>query len=111
MKVWRSYIDTLHGKGEKIFASLLNSDTPEIKDNLILITYPNQMMKTELIKVKSKALRHLREELNNYNLDFKIIVNEETEKNFAYTPQEKYDFLKSKNKSIVALKKTFNLEL
>ncbi len=111
MKVWRAYIETLHGNGEKIFASLLNSDTPKIENNLIVITYPNQMMKAELTKVKSKAIKHLRKELNNYDLDFKIIVNEENEKNFAYTPQEKYDFLKGKNKSIITLKKTFNLEL
>ena len=111
LKVWRSYIETLHGNGEKIFASLLNSDTPKIENNLIVITYPNQMMKTELIKVKSKALQHLRKELNNYDIDFKVIVNENKEKNFAYTPQEKYDFLKNKNKSIISLRKTFNLEL
>ena len=111
LKVWRSYIETLHKNGEKIFASLLNSDLPKVENNLIVITYPNQMMKKELNRVKSKALKHLRAELNNYDVDFKVIVNEENEKNFAYTPQEKYEFLKSKNKSIVTLRKTFNLEL
>lgn len=69
------------------------------------------MMKAELIKVKSKALKHLRKELNNYAIDFKISVNEENVKKFAYTPQEKYDLLKSKNKAIITLRKTFNLEL
>ena len=68
-------------------------------------------MKTELNKVKSKALKYLRQKLNNYDIDFKIIVNEEIEKNFAYTPQEKYEFLKEKNKAISTLRKTFNLEL
>ena len=111
LKIWNAYIETLHENGEKIFASLLNSDTPKVENNLIVITYPNQMMKTELNRVKSKALKHLRIELNNYDVDFKVIVNEENEKNFAYTPLEKYDFLKSKNKSIVSLRKTFNLEL
>ncbi len=111
LKVWRSYVESLHNNGEKIFASLLNADTPELNGNLIVISYPNQMMKKELNKVKSKALKHLRKELNNYDIDFKVTVNEENEKNFAYTPQEKYDFLKSKNKSIITLRKTFNLEL
>ena len=111
LKVWRSYVDNLHNNGEKIFASLLNADTPKLDGNLIVISYPNQMMKKELYKVKSKALEHLRKELNNYDIDFKVIVNEESEKNFAYTPQEKYDFLKSKNKAIITLRKTFNLEL
>ncbi len=111
LEIWSSYVESLHNNGEKIFASLLNADTPKLNKNLIVISYPNQMMKKELNKVKSRALKHLRKELNNYDIDFKVIVNEENEKNFAYTPQEKYDFLKSKNKSIITLRKTFNLEL
>lgn len=69
------------------------------------------MMKAELNKVKFKALKHLRKELNNYAIDFKISVNEENVKKFAYTSEEKYDLLKSKNKAIITLRKTFNLEL
>ena len=111
LEVWYAYIETLHENGEKIFASILKADTPKVENTLVLVTYPNQMMKAELIKVKSKALKHLRKELNNYSIDFKISVDEENEKKFAYTPQEKYDLLKSKNKAIIKLRKTFNLEL
>ena len=110
-QVWNSYVESLHGNGEKIFASLLKADTPELENNMIVMTYPNQLMKSELNKVKSKALKYLRQKLNNYDIDFKIIVNEEKEKNFAYTPQEKYEFLKEKNKALSILRKTFNLEL
>ena len=111
IEIWNAYIDELHKNGEKIFASILKADTPVIKNNLICVTYPNEMMKTELNKVKSKALKHLREKLNNYSLEFKIDVNEENTKRFAYTPQEKYEFLKTKNEAIIKLKNTFNLEL
>jgi len=111
LKVWNNYIEDLHQKGEKIFASILKADIPKIKNNFICVTYPNEMMKIELTKVKSKALKHLRKELNNYSLDFKIDVNEENTKVFAYTPQEKFEFLKNKNKTISTLRKTFNLEL
>lgn len=111
LSVWNNYIEDLHQKGEKIFASILKADIPKIKNNFICVTYPNEMMKIELTKVKSKALKHLRKELNNYSLDFKIEVNEEKTKVFAYTPQEKFEFLKNKNKAISTLRKTFNLEL
>ena len=97
LKIWVKYIEDLHHKGEKIFASILKADLPTIKSNLICVTYPNEMMKAELLKVKSKALNHLRQKLNNYSIDFKITVNEENTKKFAYTPQEKYDLLKEKN--------------
>ena len=69
------------------------------------------MMKAELLKVKPKALNYLRKELNNYSIDFKVSVNEENAKKFAYTPQEKYDLLKEKNEAISKLRRTFNLEL
>lgn len=111
IEIWNAYIDELHKNGEKIFASILKADTPVIKNNLICVTYPNEMMKNELNKVKSKALKHLREKLNNYSLEFKIDVNEENTKKFAYTPQEKFEYLKTKNEAIVKLKNTFNLEL
>ncbi len=111
LKTWNSYIEDLHEAGEKIFASILKADTPKIQNNKICVTYPNKMMKAELIRVKSKALKHLRKALNNYSIDFKIAVNEENIKKFAYTPQEKYELLKSKNEAVATLRKAFNLEL
>ena len=110
-KIWNTYINELHDKGEKIFASILKADKPKIKNNFICVSYPNKMMKAELLKVKPKVLKFLRKELNNYSLDFKIDINEENTKVFAYTPQEKFEFLKNKNDAISTLKKTFNLEL
>lgn len=111
LKIWFAYIDSLHQNGEKIFASILKADTPKIEKNLIFVTYPNMMMKIELEKVKPKALMHLRKALNNFSIEFHITVNEENTKNFAYTPQEKYELLRSKNEALAALRKTFNLEL
>ncbi len=111
LKIWNSYIHDLHQSGEKIFATILKTDTPKIKNNTIFVTYPNKMMKAELLKVKPKALKYLRQELNNYSIDFEITVNEEAAKKFAYTPQEKYELLKEKNEAIALLKKTFHLEL
>jgi len=111
LKIWQEYIEYLHNNGEKIFASLLKADIPKIRKNLICVIYPNEMMKAELIKVKPKALKYLRNKLNNFSIDFEISVNEENTKRFAYTQEEKYELLKEKNKAIMVLRKTFNLEL
>lgn len=111
LKIWNTYIHDLHQKGEKIFASILKTDIPKIKNNTIFVTYPNNMMKAELLKVKPKVLRHIRQKLNNFSIDFDITVNEESAKRFAYTPLEKYELLKEKNEALSLLKKTFNLEL
>lgn len=110
-QVWQDYIDGLIEGGEKILASILMADKPVLKDQMILVTYPNQLMKKELLRVRPKVLKHIRSALNNYSVDFEIEVKEENQKRFAYTPQEKYELLKEKNSEISFLRKTFNLEL
>ncbi len=110
-KVWSGYIDGLHNSGEKILASILMADKPTLKGDKIHLSYPNQLMKKELLRVRPKVLKAIRRELNNHDVDFVVEVREENEKRFAYTPQEKYELLKEKNKNISLLRKTFNLEL
>lgn len=110
-QVWSDYIDGLHSSGEKILASILMADKPTLKGHQIHLSYPNQLMKKELIRVRPKVLKAIRRELNNHDVDFVVEVREENEKRFAYTPQEKYELLKEKNKNISLLRKTFNLEL
>lgn len=111
LKVWHEYINYLHKNGDKIFASILNADTPIIKNNLIHVTYSNKLMEAELHKVKPKALKYLRGKLNNYGLDFKVAINENETNKIAYTAQEKYELLRSKNSAISTLRKTFKLDL
>ena len=101
----------LHEKGEKLLASVLKADTPQIRQEKICLTYPNELMKTELLKVRPRVLRYLRDQLNNHGIDFEVTVNEDTTKRFAYTPQEKYELLKEKNKALSSLRRAFNLEL
>ena len=111
LKLWESYKEKLEKNGEKIVASIMNTDTPKLLENTIELTFPNSMMKGEFNKTKPKLLRFLREALNNYSVDFEIQVKEENTKKFAYTPQEKYNKLLEKNKALAKLKKTFKLDL
>ena len=89
----------------------MNADIPKVKGFIIELTFPNSMMKAELLKIRPKLLKYFREKLNNYSIDFDIKVNEESEKKFAYTPQEKYNKLLEKNKALAKLKNTFKLDL
>ena len=111
LKLWDGYIDRLNKNGEKIIASIMNANRPKVHVESIEIVFPNSMMEAEFDKMKPKLLRYLREKLNNYGIDFKSIVNEENEKKFAYTPQEKYNKLLEKNKALAMLKNTFKLDL
>jgi DNA polymerase-3 subunit gamma/tau len=111
IEVWNTYVNDLHQKGEKILASILKADSPKLKGYMIHVAYPNEMMKVELLKVRPKVLRYIREKLNNYEIDFEIEVNEVNTKRFAYTPQEKYELLREKNEALTLLRKKFNLDL
>jgi len=92
-------------------ASIMNADDPKVKGSAILLNFPNEMMKNEMLKIRTKVLRHFREALNNYSIDFEITVSEQTASKFAYTPQEKYAKLLEKNKALAELKKRFKLDL
>ncbi len=111
IELWNSYIEKLNKKGKRISASIMNTDIPKVTNHTIELTFPNSMMKAELLKIRPKLLKHFREELNNYSIDFDIKVNEENEKKFAYTPQEKYNKLLEKNKALAKLKSAFKLDL
>ena len=89
----------------------MNANRPKVLLEGIEIVFPNTMMEAEFLKMKPKLLRYFREKLTNYSIDFKTIVNEENEKKFAYTPQEKYNKLLEKNKALAKLKNTFKLDL
>ena len=111
LELWDTYIAKLNKNGEKIIASIMNADRPKVLVETITITFPNSMMEAEFNKIKPKLLRFLREQLNNYSIDFNSIVNEENNKKFAYTPQEKYNKMLEKNNALAKLKKTFKLDL
>ena len=68
-------------------------------------------MKVEVERAQGPLLEFLKRKLNNYDIGLDIAVNEEVQRKYAYTPQEKYDKLKDHNPDIEILRKTFDLEL
>ncbi|MCB0473525.1 MAG: DNA polymerase III subunit gamma/tau [Flavobacteriaceae bacterium] len=111
IKSWKKYSKNLDKKGEKIMASIMNANLPETDKNSIVFHLPNSMMKTEFERQKPSLLRHLKEVLQNYKLSLKVLVNEDEEKKYAYTPQEKYNKLLEKNQTLAKLKSTFKLDI
>ena len=109
---WTAYVEKLENSGRKILASALSTDVPKVLgDHVVWIELPNHTMKKEIEREQAELLSFLRQNLRNYDLSLKIDVNEEAAKQYAYTPQEKYDKLRQKNPAIDLLKKQFDLEL
>ena len=110
-EAWKAYIEIILKDGEKILAALMGSCIPTANRNNLVMEMPNKLMKIDLEKAKPKILRYIKKELQNYSIDFDIKVNEKIEKKFAYTPQEKFAYLKDKNELIGTLKQKFDLDL
>ncbi|MFK5959499.1 MAG: DNA polymerase III subunit gamma/tau [Lutibacter sp.] len=109
--LWKQYIEKLQLQGKKSVASIMNASKPTVINNEIHFELPNSLMKDQLERAKGPLIKFLRKKLNNFKTTIKIDVNEEVTKKYAYTPQEKYEKLKEKNKVLELLKKTFDLDL
>ena len=109
---WKNYTELIEEKGQKILAATLDSDVPKrIGEHTIWIELPNSTMKKEVERDQYGLMQYLKEKLNNFSLELKITVNEETAKQYAFTPEEKYQKLREKNPAIDLLRNTFDLEL
>ena len=111
-KHWSDFVQKLDTEGRKILASNLSTDLPKLLDeSTISIELPNSTMKKEIEREQHELMLHLKKNLNNYSINLKVIVNEETAKKYAFTPEEKYNKLREKNPTIDLLRKTFDLDL
>ncbi|WP_299554334.1 DNA polymerase III subunit gamma/tau [Seonamhaeicola sp.] len=111
IKVWNTYIQNLQKAGKRNLASILSIDTPKVKDTTVYLEFPNATNKVEVERNQYDLLAFVRKALNNFDIDLSITVNEVMEKQYAYTPIEKFEKLKEKNPNIELLKKTFNLDV
>jgi DNA polymerase-3 subunit gamma/tau len=99
-------------KGEQNIASLLKISKPFLADTTtVYFNVPSDLNKLELEREFTTFIPYLRANLKNYDLLVKVIVDELTEKNFIYTPEEKYERLKEINPVIDLLKQEFDLDV
>ena len=111
LAAWNEYVQRLQKNGQKILASILDTDTPVIKNKIFNITLPNSTMKVELERAKGPVIKYLRKRLNNSYVDLEIDVNEAVAKKYAFTGREKFDKMAEKNPMLEKLRKTFDLDI
>ncbi|WP_299248585.1 DNA polymerase III subunit gamma/tau [uncultured Lacinutrix sp.] len=110
-EVWNAFIIKIEAEGKMNLAAILSIDKPTLKGTTIHLTFPNSTNKVEVERQSFDLLQYLRKKLKNYDISLDIDINEEMQKKFAYTPDEKYEKLKEKNPNIELLRKTFDLDL
>lgn len=108
---WDNFVLKTEKQGKFNLASILQIDTPKLEGTTIHLEFPNATNKVEVERQQYELLGSLRKELNNFNISLSITVNEELEKNYAYSTIEKFEKLKEKNSKIELLRKTFDLDI
>ncbi|WMI65017.1 DNA polymerase III subunit gamma/tau [Aestuariibaculum sp. YM273] len=108
---WNEYTDAIRSKGQYNLASILAMDVPKVKGTTIHVEYPAETNKVEVERNQYELMSYIRKSLNNYDISLSIDVNEVKQKQYAYTPIEKYEKLKEKNANIDVLRKTFDLDI
>lgn len=110
-EMWGIYSSKMEKEGKLILVSHLAMTPPKLKGETIFLSFPNNTIKIEVEKEKQHLLDFLRKNLQNFNIDLTIEVNEIEEKKYAYTPREKYEKLKEKNPLIEKLRQEFDLNI
>ena len=112
LSFWDIYKNKKFENGDQNIGSLLNISKPVFNtETEIQFSVPSDMNKVELEREFTEFIPYLRENLHNYDLSIKVIVDEKTEKNFIYTSKEKYERLKEINPAIDLLRKEFDLDI
>ena len=71
----------------------------------------NKALEDEIQETKTEILDFLRKELQNYNLSIDTKINIDQKARKAYTPMEKFAKMSKKNHHLIALVKTFDMDI
>ncbi|MEZ4854171.1 DNA polymerase III subunit gamma/tau [Flavobacterium sp.] len=109
--VWNKYAQRLTDQGKMLMATYMKMNDPVLNGTTIELCLPNNSTKEEFLSGVNELLGYLRGKLHNHDIAIEVIVNESTEKKYAFTPIEKYERLKEINPNIELLKKLFDLDI
>ena len=108
---WNELAERMKANNRITIYTLMTSTPPRLKENIIEIDVENAIQSDQLREGKIDMLNYLRPELQNFSLDIVTIQLEQSITRKAYTAQEKYQVMATKNPALEVLRKTFNLGL
>ena len=108
---WTQYAKKVEKDGKFNLLSHLTMGVPRLDGSTIHLEFPNDTIKVEVEREKHELLGYLRSQLQNYDIDLDILVNETVQKKYAYTTREKFDKLREKNPALEKLRKEFDLDI
>ncbi|ERJ60495.1 DNA polymerase III subunit gamma/tau [Sphingobacterium paucimobilis] len=108
---WNDLAEKMKANNRITIYTIMTANPPRLKGNVIEIDVENAIQSDQLREGKIDMLNYLRPELQNFSLDIETVQLEQAVIRKAYTSQEKYQVMASKNPALEVLRKTFNLGL
>lgn len=108
---WQAYADRLSKSGLMLMYSLMGMTQPKLEAHHILLELPNEGSKLSFEENKYELVNYLRRQLNNYDIEIHITVNEEIKIKKVFDSKDKYLHLNEINPNLEVLRRTFDLEL
>ena len=109
--LWNKFAKRLTDQGKRLMATYMLMSTPTLNGSKITLELPNQSTREEFETGNYELLGYLRGKLHNHDITIEVIVNEVVETKYAFTPDEKYEKLKTINPAMELLRKTFDLDV
>lgn len=111
LEAWNQYAENIKNEGKFNLHSHLTMEVPQLKGTEITLIYPNDTIRLEVEREQGDILMHLANTLKNDHLSFNLVVEEQAVKRYAYTPEEKYEQLKTENPLLEVLRGSLDLDL
>jgi len=109
--LWNKFAARLADQNKRLMATYMLMSKPTLNCPIITIELPNESTKIEFEAGNNELLGYLRGKLHNHDITIEVIVNETVETKYAFTPDDKYEKLKSINPTMELLKKVFDLDV
>ncbi len=108
---WNELAEIMKAESRITIYTIMTANAPRLKGNTIEIDVENAVQSEQLKEGKIDLLNFLRVQLHNFALDIETCQIEQSVVRKAYTSQEKYQAMVTKNPALDNLRKTFNLGL
>jgi hypothetical protein len=109
---WDAYAQIIKKAERDSLYSTLSNRKPEIlDDHKLLVKCDNLVQMTELQESRSEFLVFLREKLQNFAIQFELVVEEQAQSTQLYTDTEKVKAMMEKNNVLADLMKKFDLDV
>lgn len=107
---WRQFANTIPDQGR--IRSFILTNNPQLNSETEFeVTVSNTLQEKELKRIQPEILSFLHSQLKNSSVKMSIKIMEETEKQRANTPEERFRIMAGQNSALNTLRSGLNLEI